>query len=343
MRMSDKPAVVEKLEAFVSQFETLSSIDLLKESMWTLLRMHDSNSTRSDARMVRRILREIRDTIKVFHKFKDVRKVSIFGSARTLPTDPSYIMTEAFANQITRKGFMIITGAGGGIMEAGNKGAMPNMDFGVNIDLPFEQDPNPFIADDPKFINYHYFFTRKLTFVRESDATVLFPGGFGTHDEFFEILTLVQTGRSAPRPIIMVAPKGNDYWKTLEAYIRTELLDRNLISPQDLSLYSRVESAEEAVHEITHFFRIYHSVRYIGTQTVFRLNTVLPEETMEKLQTEFAYLLRDGNFQLATTEETPEDCLNYPDKPRLVFNFNRHNYGGLIELIRFLNDADVKI
>jgi uncharacterized protein (TIGR00730 family) len=340
MRVQDKDVVLGQIDDFLSQFEGLGASDILRQSVWTLLRLHgSSNSTRHDALMVRRILRELRMTVKVFSKFKDVRKVAIFGSARTLPSDPSYQMAEEFARKITHKGFMIITGAGGGIMEAGNRGAAANMDFGVNIDLPFEQDPNPFIADDPKLVNYHYFFTRKLTFVRETDGTVLFPGGFGTHDECFETLTLIQTGRAAPRPVLMVAPAGDDYWDKMHEFIREKLELTGLISPEDMALYKVVHSVDEAVYELIHFYRVYHSIRYIGDKTVMRLNTFLSEETLAYLHDHFSHLLVEGMFRQCTSAETPEDCVNFPSNPRLVFNFNMKDYGTLTQMIHYLNSV----
>ena len=340
MRIQDKDLVLGQIDDFLSHIGNMGSPDILRESIWTLLRIHSSsNSTRHDARMIRRILREIRMTIKVFSQYKDVRKVAIFGSARTLPSDPAYRLAEEFAKKITHKGFMVVTGAGGGIMEAGNRGSEANMDFGVNIDLPFEQDPNPFIADDPKLVNYHYFFTRKLTFVRETDATVLFPGGYGTHDESFETLTLIQTGRAAPRPVLMLSPEGDDYWKKMDIFIREKLEKTGLISADDLSLYKIVHSADEAVHEIIHFYRIYHSIRYIGEKTVMRLNAPLSDDVMTHLHGHFSHLLVEGMFHQCSSEETPEDCVHFPDKPRLVFNFNMREYGTLTHLIHYLNNT----
>jgi hypothetical protein len=263
--------------------------------------------------------------------------VSIFGSARTPVDDSNYQLAFQFARRIVQEGFMVITGGADGIMRACQEGAGREHSFGVNIMLPFEQGANPIIADDPKLITFKYFFTRKLMFQKEANAIALFPGGFGTHDEGFEVLTLTQTGKNDPQPIVCLQAPGCDYWDDWSAFITKQLLERKLINEEDLSLFKIVNSADAAVEEILRFYRRYHSIRFVGGQLAMRLKDSITVAQLEEVQEQFGDILTDGRFEIRgpLTEELDEPALR--DLPRLVFNFDRRSAGRLRQLINHLN------
>ena len=219
-----------EIAALVEEFGSHGLSDLAFEAIVSVYKLVRDQTSRADVKLVARALRELRYALRVFAAYPDVRKVSIFGSARTEPGDPSYRMASDFAAAIVAKGWMVITGAGPGIMQAGNEGAGAEASFGVNIRLPFEADPNPVLLKDPKLVNFRYFFTRKVVFVKEASGFVLLPGGFGTLDECFELLTLVQTGKSDLHPIVMLEPPGTGYWEGLLHFFERDLLDRGYIA-----------------------------------------------------------------------------------------------------------------
>jgi uncharacterized protein (TIGR00730 family) len=291
-----------------------------------------------DVKIVNRAVKELRHAFGVFNGYRDRQKVSIFGSARTPSTDPNYQLAHQFSQAIVREGFMVITGGADGIMRAAQEGAGRENSFGVNIMLPFEQGPNSTIADDPKLITFKYFFTRKLMFQKEANAIALFPGGFGTHDEGFEILTLAQTGKSDPQPIICLQAPGCDYWDDWSAFVTRQLLKRKLINEEDMSLFTIVNSADAAVSQILRFYRSYHSMRFVGRELVMRLKQTITPEQLEQLRDRFSDLLSEGTFELRgpLAEELDEPALR--DLPRLVFTFNRRNAGRLRQLISHLNE-----
>lgn len=328
----------DHIDALVESQDVDNAVQL-KSMIHSLFKIVNQNTDPHDINMIRNTLKELLHSYRVFLPYRDVRKVCIFGSARTTPSHPAYKITEEFASLITRKGFMVITGAGGGIMEAGNKGAEVNMSFGANIILPFEQSPNPYINGDPKLVSFKYFFNRKLTFIKESDATVLSPGGFGTHDEAFEVLTLVQTGRCAPRPIVLLSAPGDSYWDTWEAFVKKELLDQHYISDDDLYLFRNVKSAEEAAKHIEMFYRRYHSIRYHDAMTVIRLNSPLSARSLTDMNQKFATLLTKGTIEQVAAADIPFDSQLFPGIPRLVLHYNRHTFGKLYEIIDYINHA----
>ncbi len=221
--------------------------DLVRQLMVTALKVQSSQLGRGDVKILSRSLRELRYGFNIFKEYRECRKVTIFGSARTPRTDPDYKQAQQFAKQMAKHGFMAITGAGPGIMEAGNEGAGKGNSFGINIRLPFEQAANEFISKDPRFIDCRFFFTRKLMFLKETSAVGFFPGGYGTHDEAFETLTLVQTGKCDPIPLVFVDAPGGNYWKDWNAFIQKQLLGKKKISPEDLSLYKVTDSVTDAV------------------------------------------------------------------------------------------------
>jgi uncharacterized protein (TIGR00730 family) len=331
--------MLEKIKYTIDTLDTPYQ-KLGKDMIVDLLKLISESGDFHDLNLVQTTLNELRHAFKVFLPYRDVRKVCIFGSARTPETDPNYQIAEEFASKITKIGYMVITGAGPGIMEAGNRGAEGDMSFGVNIKLPFEQQANPFILESPKLVSFKYFFNRKVVFLKESDATVLFPGGFGTHDEGFEVLTLIQTGRCAPRPLIMMSAPNDSYWTRWREFIQRELCDKHYISPDDMSLLSFPETADEAVHEITKFYKTYHSIRYFHDLAVIRLNHPLHSATMKAINNTFSDLVTSGSFEMCDPDQFMLDHGNYSDKYRLVFKFNKVTYGRLNALIRFINDVE---
>lgn len=310
---------------------------LVKEMLGGLLRLMDTPLDLLDLKIVNRALKELRHAFRVFRGYRGRAKISVFGSARTSPDDPNYQLAFTFARRMVEEGYMMITGGADGIMRASQEGAGREHSFGVNIMLPFEQGANSIIADDPKLVTFKYFFTRKLMFQKESHAIALFPGGFGTHDEGFEILTLVQTGKSDPKPIVCLQAPGCDYWNHWYAFITGQLLERGLINQEDLSLFKIVRDVEEAVDEIRMFYKRYHSIRFVGRQLAIRVKTPLAEQQVQDLQPRFKDLLTEGTFEQRgpLAEELEEPALK--DLSRIIFSFNRRSAGRLRQLIDHLN------
>src|SRR5690349_6176139 len=269
---------------------------LRKEMLLTILRFDDSHVDMLDLKIMNRAMRELRYAFKTFYSYRDRQKVSFFGSARTSPDDPNYHVARDFARVLVERGFMVITGGGDGIMGAAQEGAGRDHSFGLNIMLPFEQGANATIADDAKLVTFKYFFTRKLMFLKESHAAALFPGGFGTHDEGFELLTLLQTGKSHPLPIVCLQAPGCDYWERWYGFIRDQLLAKNLINQEDLSLFKILDSPVAAVEEIEAFYRVYHSSRFVRHDLVLRLRYPSIEEQIAALNAEFQDMLAGGSF-----------------------------------------------
>ncbi|HMS83650.1 MAG TPA: LOG family protein [Nitrospira sp.] len=311
---------------------------LMRELLTGLLKLHEAQLDLLDVKIVNRAVKELRHAFGVFHGYRDRQKVSIFGSARTPSDDPNYRLAYQFSQAIVQEGFMVITGGADGIMRAAQEGAGRENSFGVNIMLPFEQGPNSTIADDPKLITFKYFFTRKLMFQKEANAIALFPGGFGTHDEGFEILTLAQTGKSDPQPIVCLQAPGCDYWDDWAAFITKQLLRRKLVNEEDLALFTIVTSADAAMSYILRFYRRYHSMRFVGRQLAMRLKQPISAEQLEQIRERFSDLLSDGTFELSgpLQEELDEPAIR--ELSRLVFNFNRRSAGRLRQLIHHLND-----
>ncbi|MCI0652234.1 MAG: LOG family protein [Planctomycetes bacterium] len=316
--------------------------DIIADIMRTAVKLVGDGSSRGDLKIMRAALREMRYAFKVFRPYRGRRKVTIFGSARTTPDEPIYSQAREFAKKIADFGFMTITGAGPGLMQAAQEGAGRERSFGVNIRLPFEQNANPFIRDDPKLVNFKYFFTRKLIFVKESDAIVLFPGGFGTHDEGFESMTLVQTGKTDPKPLVFIDRPESHYWNEWNEYIREHLLERGLISEEDRSLYLVTDSNDAACEEILRFYRVYNSCRWVRGRLVLRLNHQISDEAVEELNEEFGDILLSGKIEKSAP--LPAEA-NEPESlhlPRLGLEFNRRNFGRLRQLIDHINAAPIE-
>jgi len=328
----------QAIEEFLGRFAPSEHADLLAQMLVTVCRLGADGVDRGDLKILNIALKELRYAFKVFAPYAHVRKVTIFGSSRTPEGHPQYEQAKRFAALIRQEGWMVITGAGDGIMRAGHDGATREASFGVAISLPFEQATNSIIADDPKLVNFKYFFTRKLMFVKEANAIVLFPGGFGTQDEGFESLTLVQTLKTTPTPIVLCDEPGGLYWKHWLDYVRRELLENGMIDPDDLRLFHRTDDARDAVAHIGRFYRRYHSSRYVGEQFVMRLNEPLEAAAVERLNREFADLLSEERFEQRTAALDEENGA-LPDKVRLVFSFNRRSAGRLRMLIDAINEG----
>ena len=292
---------------------------------------------KGDVRVIQTAIRELRYSFRLFAPYSHKRKVSIFGSARTKPDKIEYQQAAEFGKKIVDAGFMVITGAGPGIMQAGHEGATPEHSFGVNIRLPWEQGANPVIAEDKKLITFKYFFTRKLIFIRHSDALVLFPGGFGTLDEGYEAITLMQTGKAQLMPLVLVDRPGGTYWKTWDIHVREELLRAKLISPDDLSLYRITDSADEAVKIVKRFYRNFQSTRFVKDLFIIRLKHAPTESALAAMNEDFADIIIEGKIQ--NIKPTPEEIehKDHLDSARIAFNFNRRDYGRLRQLIDVLN------
>jgi uncharacterized protein (TIGR00730 family) len=341
LKASRNPEVEELVRRVVEAAGGSAHADFLQEMVHTVLRLIKNQADRGDVKTLNAALRELVYALKVFAPYRGIRKVTIFGSARTAEDAPEYQQALAFARAIIQQDWMVITGAGDGIMKAGHGGAGRERSFGVNIRLPFEQPANEFIQNDSKLITFRYFFTRKLIFVKETDGIALFPGGFGTMDEAFEILTLIQTGKSNLLPVVCVDRPGGDYWQAWDGYVRDVLLARGLISPEDLHLYRITDCAEAAVAEITGFYRNYHSSRYVGDRLVLRLQHAPTGDELDRLNREFRDILVDEAITAspALPEETNESPLAH--LPRLVLRFNRRDVGRLRQLVDAVNRLPV--
>jgi len=334
------PEIDRRIAELFGDFPDSFDRQLLEEMMISVYRLGQDRASTLDLKILNNVLKELRYAFKVFQPYRDVRKVAIFGSARTLKGAVPYEMAKRFGALMAQAGWMVITGAASGIMKAGHEGAGRRASFGLNIRLPFEQEANPVIAKDEKLITCRYFFTRKLLFIKESHATVLFPGGFGTLDEGFETLTLVQTGKTDPRPIVLVDYPDGRFWKPLLRFFQDRLLRYGTISSSDQIIYQVVRSAEEAAQKILNFYRVYHSMRYVGDRLVIRLTQPLPDAFVEELSRCYRDIVIGKIRQGEALKEEMESQADEPHLnrlPRLTFRFTRRDYGRLIEMIHHIN------
>jgi uncharacterized protein (TIGR00730 family) len=334
---ADLDGVHKKASELIAQLASVPDGDIVGEIIANSMKLLRDQTNRGDMKLLNKSLKELRYAIKVFAPYRDVRKVSIFGSARTLEDHEDYLAAAAFGKGMAKAGWMVITGAGGGIMAAGHGGAGPDPSFGLAIRLPFEQRTNVFIENDPKLINFKYFFTRKLMFVRSSHAIALFPGGFGTMDEGFEVLTLIQTGKSVPIPIVFIDQPGGDYWKMWQEYVDKQLLQRGLIGPADLALYKITDNVDEAMREVREFYSNYHSLRYSKDELILRLQRAPTPVQLAKISEEFGDIKVKGEYKVTAPFPVEKDEPLLAKLPRLVFNFNKREHGRLRMLIDHLN------
>jgi uncharacterized protein (TIGR00730 family) len=290
-----------------------------------------------DLKVINRAVAEFRHAACVFKPYRTIRKVSIFGSARVVEDNPYYELAVKFGHLLAENGFMVITGASEGIMKAGVEGAGPENSFGVNILLPSEVGPAKIIQDDPKVVRFKYFFTRKIFFVMEAHAFALFPGGFGTHDEGFEVLTLLQTGKTPPMPVVLMELPGEQYWETWDQFIRQQLLGQHYVSPEDLTFFRIARSAEEATQWIKFYYSTYHSMRQVRNKLVIRLEKELRDRDIRELNMAFQDLIESGEISKTSALREEEDEPDLWVKPRIAFFYNRRSAGRLNEMILMIN------
>ncbi|MBV8969878.1 MAG: TIGR00730 family Rossman fold protein [Verrucomicrobia bacterium] len=329
-----------RIRELVQEWGVRESPELITEMIVTALKMGSDVVPASDLKMINRSLKELRVAAKVFSPYQTKRKVAVFGSARTAAIEPDYIAAEKFAALMRDRGFMIVTGGGDGIMGAAQRGAGRKDSFGLNIRLPFEQRANEIIHGDPKLVNFNYFFTRKLNFIKETHAVALFPGGFGTMDECFECLTLMQTGKARIIPMVFVDKPGGIYWKTWTDFLHDHLLGRGLVSADDFHLFRMTDDVAEAAEEICRFYRHFNSYRWVGNQLVFRLTAELTDASVRQINKEFADLLETGPLHKTKPLKAESNEPELKDYPRLVGGVHRRNFGRLRLLIDALNSAD---
>jgi uncharacterized protein (TIGR00730 family) len=315
----------------------LRNSDLIDEIRRSADRLATQDASRGDLKILTRALRELIYAFKVFSPYRWQRKVTVFGSARTRPDAATYQQAVEFGKAMAAAGWYVVTGASTGIMEAGHRGAGRERSMGLNIMLPFEQDANPIIAGDPKLVNMKYFFTRKLMFVKECDAVVCFPGGFGTLDEAFEVLTLLQTGKRDMVPVVLMDAYGGAFWRPFDEFIRNTLLTDGMISPEDTSLYRIVDTIDAAVGEVLNFYRVYHSMRYVRKNLVLRLREPLSPERLEAINRDFPDILQDGAIVQRGPLPEERDEPELAQFSRLIFHFNRRSLGRLRQLINTIN------
>jgi len=308
---------------------------LVQQMLTTVLKLHEDGAPTGDLRITNAALKELRYAYKVFAPYRGVRKVTVFGSARTPQADPSADVARRFGRRMVETGWMVVTGAGAGIMGAAQEGAGAEQSFGLNIRLPFEQEANLWIASDPKLITFKYFFTRKLFLVKEAHAFALLPGGFGTLDEALEVLTLMQTGKSAIAPVVLIEPGGQPYWRLWDRLVRDVLVGGRLVTEHDLAFYRIVDTIDAAVEEIRGFYRVFHSARIVGETLVFRLLRPLTDVELAEARRGFDDILKGPLDQLSGP--VPQELSELPDLPRLILPFNRSSYGRLRQLIDFIN------
>lgn len=312
--------------------------DLIETIRDSADRLAQDHTSRGDLKILSRTLRELRYAFKVFGPYRHTRKVAIFGSARTPDDDPCFQQAITLGRSMADAGWLVVTGAGGGIMEAGHQGAGRENSMGLNIMLPFEQSANAVVAGDPKLVHMKYFFTRKLVFVKETDAICLLPGGFGTLDEGLEVLTLLQTGKRDMVPVVFLDAPGGTYWKSFLDFIQEHLLQGRMIESQDLSLFKLTDRVDEAVEEILGFFRVYHSMRYAREKLVLRLNKAPDEAALAQIHDQFSEILAKGRFTVRGPLSEERDEPDLAELHRLVFYFNRRDQGRLRQLIDWLNE-----
>ena len=340
MALLDSQAHLQPLQGELTQLvEQLPSLEhgkLIKQVLVSLLAISRENLDRLDWKILLGSLQDMEKAFQVLAPYRHTRKIAVFGSARTAKDDPDYAMARDFSKTMADQGFMLLTGAGGGIMEAANEGAGRDRSFGLNVYLPFEQSANPFIEGDEKLLTFKYFFTRKLFFLRETDGVAVFPGGFGTMDELFECLTLMQTGKFGPVPLLLVDRPGGDYWQDWAGYVNDQLLKKGLISGEDHHLYTITDDIEVAEAAIANFYRVYHSSRYVGADLVMRLTTALEDAEVERLNQDFSDILVSGAIEktAALPAEKGDETAHLP---RLKLHYNQRDTGRLYELIADIN------
>lgn len=308
---------------------------IYREMVLNIALLRNEELDTAELRLLNKAFRELRHAMRIFKQYRGIPKAAVFGSARTHKSHPDYLLAVEFGRKLAKKGWMIITGGASGIMEAAMVGAGVQKSFGLNILLPFEQEANTIIRGNSKLMYFKYFFTRKLMFLKESEATVLFPGGFGTCDEGYESMTLVQTGKARPRPIVLVDPPKSRFWKTTIAMLKQNMAKRGLIAAADLGLMRHVQDADAAVKEITSFYSNYHSSRFFKDWFLIRLRRKPTPAQLKEINRDFKDILKKGEFTL--TGDIPEDDEKDPNLYRIHFHFDRSSFSRLRMLIDCFN------
>jgi uncharacterized protein (TIGR00730 family) len=337
---SGDPEFDRRIQQIVSDWGVRESRELIAEMIVTALRMGSDSVPVPDLKLINRSLKELRQASKAFAPYQGIRKIAIFGSARTDPQREVYVAAERFARRMREHGYMIITGGGDGIMGAAQRGAGREHSFGLNIRLPFEQKANETITGDPKLVNFNYFFTRKVNFIKETHAIALFPGGFGTMDEGFECLTLMQTGKARIFPVVLIDKPGGIYWKSWTELLRTQLLNEGLISPDDFSLFSITEDVDEAVAMVLKFYKNFHSYRWVGQELVIRMHRQLAPEAIQALNKQFANLFEAAPLRASRALKQEHNEPELMNLPRLIAGSHRRNFGRLRQLLDAVNEAE---
>lgn len=332
----------ERVRKFVAEWGANKNPELIEEMIMTALKMARDEMSVADLKLINRSLKELRYAAKVFAPYSAFRKVAVFGSARIPPDAPEFKVAEEFARRMVEENYMVITGGGDGIMGAAQKGAGREHSFGLNIRLPFEQRANVVIEGDPKLINFNYFFTRKLNFVKETHAFGLFPGGFGTMDETFEVLTLMQTGKARVIPVVLLDRPGGTYWQTWMRFLTEHLFKLGFVSNDDFQMFKIVQNVDEAVAEILQFYKVYNSVRWVGEQLVIRLSQRLTSSAVDELNRNFADLVRKGKIVQSTALPPEKNEPEIWDLPRLILKPHRRDFGRFRQLIDAVNLAEVE-
>ena len=342
-RMNKNEDLAQRVRDMVDDVGQLPNADPRREMVAQMidacLKMAKEGHDTGQVKLVTHAIKEMRYAYQVFNRYKGTRKVSIYGSARTPEDHPDYIAAAEFGKQMAEANWMSITGAGDGIMKAGHEGPKREASFGLAIRLPFETSANAIIEGDHKLINFRYFFTRKLMFMTHSDAVVACPGGFGTQDELFEALTLIQTGKANMIPVVLIAGEGSTYWTNWEKHIVDDLLGSETISPEDTSLYYVASSPEDSVAHILQFYKNYHSSRYVRNDYVIRLNNRIAESGIEKLNESFSDIIREGKIYQSDPLSCEEDHLHLS---RLIVPHTRRSFGRLRQLIDMVNTCDLE-
>ena len=335
------PPFDERVRQLVRDWGAAKSPGLIEEMIVTALKMARDQMSVADLKLINRSVKEMRYAAKVFTPFHHFRKVVVFGSARILPSAPEFQVAEDFAREMVAHNYMVITGGGEGIMGAAQRGAGREHSFGLNIRLPFEQRANEIIEGDPKLINFNYFFTRKLNFVKETHAFALFPGGFGTMDETFEVLTLMQTGKARVIPVVLLDRPEGTYWETWMKFLTEHLFTLDFVSPDDFCLFKIVHGVKEATAEILQFYKVYHSARWVGEQLVIRICQRLSNSAIADLNRDFTDLVREGQIVQGNAMRQEKNEPEIWDLPRLVLTPHRRSFGRFRQLIDAINSSSI--
>ena len=334
------PPFNERVQQLVADWGAEKSPELIEEMIVTALKMARDKMGTGDLKLISRSLKEMRYAAKVFATYRQFRKVCVFGSARTPPTEAQYKVAEEFAREMVAHDYMVITGGGDGIMGAAQRGAGRAHSFGLNIRLPFEQHANVTIDGDRKLINFNYFFTRKLNFVKETHAFALFPGGFGTMDEAFEVLTLMQTGKARIIPVVLLDQPNGTYWQTWMKFLTEHLFKFGYIDTEDFHLFRIVRNVREAVQDILHFYSVYQSSRWVGEQLVIRIGRKISNSALVALNREFSDIVRTGEIIQCSALRQEKNEPEIWDLPRLVLRPHRRSFGRFRQLVDAINSTE---